>query len=84
MVISKVIKVILIVFWMGLIFSFSNDTGSVSTKKSDGLIINVIESICNRELSSEEKEMWTSYLIKPVRKGAHLVIYLILGILILS
>ena len=82
--ISKVIKIILIIFWMGLIFSFSSDTGSVSTKKSDGLIINVIESIYNRELSSEEKEMWTSYLIRPVRKGAHLVVYLILGILILS
>ena len=82
--ISKVIKIILIIFWMGLIFSFSSDTGSVSTKKSDGLIIRVDETIIGRELNDNEKEKWIDYLVIPVRKGAHLFVYLILGILIIS
>ena len=43
---------------MGLIFSFSNDSGSVSTKKSDGLIINTIEIIIGRDLSAFEKEKY--------------------------
>ena len=80
--IKKVIKFLLMILWMGLIFSFSNDSGSVSTKKSDGLIINTIEIIIGRDLSAFEKEKWVNYLVVPVRKGAHIGIYFILGILI--
>ena len=82
--IRKIIKLILIILWMVLIFSFSNDTGSVSTKKSDGFIIKMVETISGRELSEIEKEKWTTYLVVPVRKGAHLGVYLVLGILIFS
>lgn len=82
--IRKIIKLILIILWMGLIFSFSNDTGKVSTKKSDGFIIKLVESISGRKLSESEKEKWTAYLVVPVRKGAHLGVYFILGLLIIS
>lgn len=82
--IKKIIKLLLIVFWMGVIFSFSNDTGKVSTQKSDGFIIRVVQTILNKNLSSEEKEKWTSYFVKPVRKGAHLGVYSVLGILIIN
>lgn len=82
--IRKIIKIILIILWMALIFSFSNDTGKVSTKKSDSVIIKLVESIKGRELSDEEKENWTNYLVVPVRKSAHLGVYFILGILIFS
>lgn len=82
--IKKIIKLGLVIFWMGLIFSFSSDTGSVSTKKSDGFIIRIVQVVKGRELSEEEKEKWTTYLVKPVRKGAHLSVYLVLGILIFS
>ena len=82
--IKKIIKLILIIFWMGLIFSFSSDSGEVSTKKSDGFIIRMVETILRKDLSDEEKEKWTNYLVVPVRKGAHLSVYLILGILIIS
>ena len=80
----KIIKLLLIVCWMMYIFSFSNDTGVVSTKKSDGLIIKIVETISNKKLSNDEKEKWVRYLVVPVRKSAHLVIYLILGLLIYS
>lgn len=82
--VKKIIKLILIVFWMGLIFSFSNDSGKVSTGKSDGFIIRVVETIMGRELNDSEKEKWIDYLVVPVRKGAHLFVYLILGLLVIS
>lgn len=82
--VRRIIKLLLIIFWMGLIFSFSNDSGSVSTKKSDGFIIRAVETIIGRELSDAEKEKWVNYLVVPVRKGAHLGVYFVLGILIFS
>ncbi len=83
-VIKKVIKLIFVVLWMSLIFIFSNDSGVQSTKKSDGFIIRIVEVFYGRELSLQEKEKWVAYLVLPVRKGAHLGVYLILGVLALS
>lgn len=80
----KIIKLVLIIVWMGIIFSFSNDTGEVSTKKSDGIIIRTVETFLSRDLNSLEKEKWVKYLVVPVRKAAHFFVYLILGILIIS
>ena len=51
----KIIKIILIVLWMGLIFMFSNDTGVASTKKSDVVIVRTVQKIIRRDLTSEEK-----------------------------
>ena len=82
--IKKLIKLLLIILWMGLIFSFSNDSGVVSTKKSDGFIIRTVETILGRDLSDVEKEKWTAYLVVPVRKGAHVGVYFILGLLVVS
>ncbi len=82
--IKKIVKIILIVLWCGLIFMFSNDTGGTSTKKSDGLIVRTVEKVIKRKLSSEEKDKVLKYLVVPVRKSAHLFIYFILGILIIS
>ena len=80
--IRKVVKLLLVIAWMGLIFSFSNDTGVKSTKKSDGLIIKAAEVFLNRNLSDIEKDNLTKFLVVPVRKGAHLFVYSVLGILI--
>ena len=81
---KKIIKLILIVFCLVLIFSYSADSGKVSTGKSDGLIIRVVETIMGRELNDSEKEKWIDYLVVPVRKGAHLFVYLVLGVLVIS
>lgn len=80
--VKKVIKLLLVISWMGLIFSFSSDTGVDSTKKSDGFVIRTVEAILGKELSMAEKEKWTTYLEVPVRKGAHFSEYLILGVLV--
>lgn len=81
---KKVIKLLLIVVWMGLIFAFSSDVGDISTKKSDGVIIKTVEFFLGRTLGDLEREKWTGYLVVPVRKGAHFFIYFILGILMIS
>lgn len=80
----RIIKLVLVVIWMILIFSFSNDNGQISTKKSDSFIIKIVETICDAELSNAKKDKLTNYLVKPVRKVAHLGIYFILGILIFN
>ena len=81
---KKIIKLLLVVLWMGLIFSFSSDPADISTKKSDGVIIKTIEFILDKNLSNQEKEKWISYFVVPVRKGAHFFVYLVLGILIIN
>ncbi len=82
--IKRIVKLVLLISWMIIIFLFSNDVGYVSTKKSDGLIIRTVETVLGRELSDTEKDKWTSNLVMPVRKTAHIGEYFILGILIIS
>lgn len=81
---KKVINIILIILWMGLIFVLSNDTAEESSKKSDGLIVRCVQDIIKRDLSTKEKEGVLKYLVKPVRKSAHFFLYFVLGVLIIN
>ena len=81
---KKMFKLTLLIGWMLLIFLFSNDTGEVSTKKSDGLIIGTIEFLLERDLTDAEKIKYVDWFVTPVRKGAHLLIYFVLGYLMIS
>ena len=76
-------KLTLLIGWMLLIFLFSNDTGEVSTKKSDGLIIGTIEFLLERDLTDAEKIKYVDWFVTPVRKGAHLLVYFVLGYLMI-
>ena len=60
---KKIIKLLLVILWMGLIFSFSSDPADISTKKSDGVIIKTIEFILDKNLSNQEKEKWILILL---------------------
>lgn len=82
--IRKVIKIILVLLWMVMIFLLSNEEAVKSSKKSDGLIIKSVEFFTGKSLSDQEKEKVLKYLVFPVRKCAHLSLYLILGILVIS
>lgn len=82
--IRKVIKIILVLLWMVMIFLLSNEEAVKSSKKSDGLIIKSVELFTGKSLSDQEKEKVLKYLVFPVRKCAHLSLYLILGILVIS
>lgn len=80
----KIIKIVLVLVWMIMIFLLSNDTAVQSSKKSDGFIIKSVSFVLQRDLTSNEKENVLKYLVVPVRKLAHLFIYFVLGILIIS
>ena len=82
--IKKIIKIVLLLLCMILIFSFSSDNGSNSSKKSDGLIIRIYQSITHNKLSDKEKEIIVDKYVIPVRKSAHIIVYLILGVLSIS
>ena len=81
---KKMFKLTLLIGWMLLIFLFSNDTGEVSTRKSDGLIIGTIEFLLERDLTDAEKIKYVDWFVTPVRKGAHLLVYFVLGYLMIS
>ena len=76
---KKLFKIILVIFWMVLIFSFSMDKGETSTVKSNSIIDVVGEFIYGRDMTLEEKEFFREKFVIPVRKGAHLMIYFLLG-----
>lgn len=81
---KKIIKLTLVILCMVLIFCFSSDNADASTKKSDGIIIKTCEFVLGRELTEEEKVKYIDDFVFIVRKGAHLTIYLILGVLLMS
>lgn len=84
MKIKRIIKLVFVIIWMGIIFSFSSDNSIASTEKSDSVIIKTVEFFLGRSLDEAERETWTDYLVFPVRKGAHFFLYFVLGILMIS
>ena len=79
------LKGLLVLIWMIVIFSFSNQPAEESTKLSDGFINNTIikvYEIFNGEANIEKQEELISKFSYPIRKMAHFTIYFILGILV--
>lgn len=70
---KKVLKLILVLVVMVLIFAFSNESGVKSTKRSDRVITVLFKN--NKK---------TNHLITFVRKGAHFIIYFLLGFLVIN
>ena len=81
---KKIIKLTLVILWMLLIFSFSNQKAKDSSKLSDGIIVKVANVFVDKELSIEKQEEILEKYTTIVRKTAHFVIYLILGILVIN
>ena len=82
---KKIIYFILIVIWMIIIFSLSNQPAIDSTELSDGFISNTIGNaykLFNKNISSDELNEIKVKYTHPVRKMAHFTIYMILGILV--
>ncbi len=84
MLLKKIIKGLFVVFCLLAIFLFSSDTGSESTKKSDGVIIEFSSILGLDHLSQEEQQFIIDTFVVPVRKSAHFLIYFVLGILLIS
>ena len=81
---KKIIKIIIVILFMSIIFLFSSDNGEESTVKSNGIIINMVELFKGRKLSIKEKELYIDKYVVLVRKMAHFIIYLLLGISFIS
>ena len=79
----KILKIFFVLFWMGLIFYFSMDSGIESTKKSDGIIIRTSEILLRRKLTEQEKTLYIEKYQVYVRKTAHFTLYFFLGLSIL-
>ena len=73
------IKIILVIIWMIVIFCFSNQKATDSSKLSDGFIKNTISRVIHDDSESTIKKF-----VKPVRKSAHFCVYLILGLLVMN
>ena len=80
----KVIKFTLVICCMLIIFMFSSDSGIASSKKSDSVIINLVEVISNKKVNNKDRDKYIEKYVFSVRKCAHFTIYLILGILVIS
>lgn len=80
----KVIKFTLVICCMLIIFMFSSDSGTASSKKSDSVIINLVDVISNKKVNNKDRDKYIEKYVFPVRKCAHFTVYLILGILVIS
>ncbi|MBP5679012.1 MAG: VanZ family protein [Bacilli bacterium] len=80
----KIIKWMLVVSCMISIFCFSADTADESTMKSNHVIVSIAELFVGHNLSLEEREEKIEEYVTLVRKGAHFLIYFVLGFLMIS
>lgn len=78
-ILKRIISLIFLLLWMGLIFFLSNQTADESSAVSGGLIKTVIKFILP-EISPETLKDIVSALQFFVRKGAHFTLYTVLGI----
>lgn len=79
----KVLKLLLIVFWMGLIFVFSMDNNYESSRKSESLILQFSKFVLRDHYTEEKGFEILDKIETPVRKSAHFLLYLFLEIWVL-
>ena len=76
----KWFKIILLILWMGLICSFSSQTGTSSSSLSTKVLTRIAITI-DKDMTDEEIDEFVDKYSFIIRKVAHLTIYFILGIL---
>ena len=82
-VVKKIIKGCIVILCMVIIFSFSMDNSSESTRKSEGVILEVT-SFLGFDFTSQQQQHIVELFFVPVRKAAHFFIYFVLGITLIS
>ena len=78
---KKKIKFILVITWMIVIFMFSNQVATDSTKLTKQITSDVIDVI-DKEITTETREEIQQSIFVPLRKSAHFFVYFVLGMLI--
>ena len=82
---KKIIYLILVIIWMGIIFYFSNMVSYKSDEKSDAVIDSTVIKIAKffkKDLTKEQEYNIYRYSVYPVRKYAHIFEYLVLYVLV--
>ncbi|MGN0165716.1 MAG: VanZ family protein [Lachnospiraceae bacterium] len=80
----RIVFAVLTVLWMGMIFLFSHKEGESSGEisRSAGNLLCEIFVPDYEDLNSEEKEQMVESINYPLRKMAHMLEYLLLGLLL--
>ena len=82
---KKIIFLILVILWMGVIFYFSSMSSSKSDNQSNGFIhrtvIKVVK-VFKSDLTVGDEALITKYVVYPIRKYAHIFEYFVLYILV--
>ena len=79
---KTIIKLLLVILWLLVIFTFSSQTDDESSSVSDRFIVKITETISHKKLSLEEQERIVEKFSTITRKAAHMTEYFILAILV--
>lgn len=83
--VKRILSVILLIIWLGIIFSLSNQTGEVSGSASNGIIYSILENIYELfNLNKNNLIELVNIIENPIRELMHSFEYLILAILFIS
>ena len=80
MQVKKIIFITIFILWITIIFVFSHQSGTKSENTSDNLVKEVLETL-NIDMNKKEKENFIIDTRIFVRKGAHFILYLGLGVI---
>lgn len=81
----KKLYLCILILWMGVIFTFSNQNAEVSENVSDGFTSKVVDTVATVKKDESIKENKKEIIEDSrffIRKTAHFFLYLVLGILI--
>ena len=82
--IKKILSIILVLVWMGLIFSFSMQNGESSGSMSRTVIVKITETITDIKDGTDDMDRIVDRYQLFVRKGAHFFIYFVLAFLVMN
>ena len=83
--IKKIVLMVLVIIWAGVIFNFSSQVATTSNEVSTGVTEKVVDlSPQISSLPHEKKEQLVEKLNSKFRKYAHFTLFLIFGILVVS
>jgi len=80
--IKKIISIILVLIWMGVIFSFSSANGESSGGTSRAVIVKITETLTDIKDGTEKMEQIVDKFQLFVRKSAHFFEYFVLACLV--
>lgn len=78
---KTIIRLLLVVLWMFVIFWFSSYSGEESKKQSSRITYTVVNTFSNDKSELDKEKMVDSFSF-VVRKIAHFLEYLVLGVLV--